>query len=154
MRFNDDWNKLYGDGVTELVGNGDEKTRKEKTAKEKEAAKCPVCFALWTGGLICPVCGHVKKQQAMVEEVAGEIIEFNGIVEKKEKFSSEYKEAFYQGLIGYARSKGFKDGWAYHQYLRRFEVAPPWKKQAGEINIHVSNYLKHEAIKRAKGAKK
>ena len=154
MRFNDDWNKLYGDGVTELVGNGDEKTRKEKTAKEKEAAKCPVCFALWTGGLICPVCGHVKKQQAMIEEVAGEIIEFNGIVEKKEKFSSEYKEAFYQGLIGYARSKGFKDGWAYHQYLRRFEVAPPWKKQAGEINIHVSNYLKHEAIKRAKGAKK
>ena len=154
MRFNDDWNKLYGDGVTELVGNGDEKTRKENTAKEKDAAKCPVCYALWTGGLICPVCGHVKKQQAMIEEVAGEIIEFNGIVEKKEKYSSEYKEAFYQGLIGYARSKGFKDGWAYHQYLSRFDVAPPWKKIAGEITGDVINHIKYQAIRRAKGAKK
>ena len=154
MRFNEDWNKLYGDGVTELVGNGDEKTRKEKTAKEKEAAKCPVCFALWTGSLICPVCGHVKKQQAMVEEVAGEIIEFNGIVEKKEKFSSEYKEAFYQGLIGYARSKGFKDGWAWHNYQAKFNVQPTWKKVAGEVTVDVMNHIKHQAIKRAKGAKK
>ena len=89
----------------------------------------------------------------MIEEVAGEIIEFNGIVEKKEKFSSEYKEAFYQGLIGYARSKGFKDGWAYHQYLSRFDVAPPWKKIAGEITGDVINHIKYQAIKRAKGAK-
>ena len=154
MRFNDDWNKLYGDGVTELVGNGDAKTRKEKTAKEKEAAKCPVCYALWTGGLICPVCGHVKKQQAMVEEVAGEMVEFNGSVEKKEKFSSEFKEAFYQGLIAYARKKGFKDGWAYFQYVNRFNVAPAWKKQRGEITIDVMNHIKHQAIARSKGAKK
>ena len=154
MRFNDDWNKLYGDGVTELVGNGDAKTRKEKTAKEKEAAKCPVCYALWTGGLICPVCGHVKKQQAMVEEVAGEMVEFNGSVEKKEKFSSEFKEAFYQGLIAYARKKGFKDGWAWHAYQTKFNIQPTWKKVEGEITIDVMNHIKHQAIARSKGAKK
>lgn len=150
LRFRDKWEDVYSNGVTELK-EGAEKAAKEPTKKEKEAAKCPSCGALWVGGDACLHCGHVRPRRNEVIEVPGETLELDGIPskKKKEKFSSEYKESFYQQLLGYAKWKGYKDGWAFHKYIEKFGVGPSWKKVAASPGPEVSAYIKHLAIKHA-----
>ena len=47
LRFRDDWDKIFYEGVTELKEGG-EKAKKEPTEKEKKEAVCPACKVLWT----------------------------------------------------------------------------------------------------------
>jgi len=46
LRFRNDWDKLFSEGVTDL-DDSEEKTKKELTEKEKASAKCPDCSSLW-----------------------------------------------------------------------------------------------------------
>ena len=147
LRFREEWEELYGSGVDSL--DNEEKTKKEPSAKEKEAAKCPICSALWnTKSDICPHCGHVRVRKNSVQAVAGEMEEL-GTSKKSEKFTSDFKRDFYQGLLGYAASKGYKSGWAYFQYIDKFGIAPAWKKEQQRPNQDVIGWVKHQAIKNA-----
>lgn len=149
LRFKDQWDELYSSGVDEL-NDSSEVTKKEPTAKEKEAAHCPVCGAFWVGGSdSCVHCGAVRVVRNTVHAVAGEMEEL-GNEPVKEKFSSEYKESFYRGLLGYARQKGWQEGWAYHQYKEKFGIYPPWKKVAEFPSEEVKNWIKHKHIAFAK----
>ena len=153
LRFRDQWDELYGSGVSELHEGGDEKQKPEPSDKEKERAKCPKCGAIWPlNSDICTHCGMVRVRKNDVVELAGEMLELTGQPAKKEKFSSEYKEKFYQGLMGYCRQKGYKEGWAYHQYIEKFKVAPAWKKQFGVPDADVMGWVKMQAIRRMKKA--
>jgi hypothetical protein len=49
LRFREDWDEVYENGVHEL-DDGKEKTKPEKTESEKKEAKCPVCSHLWPSG--------------------------------------------------------------------------------------------------------
>ena len=150
LRFKDQWESLYAGGVDEL-DDGAEKPKPEPTDKEKEAAKCPKCGALWPGNSdICAHCGMVRVRRNDVVNVAGEMLELTGKSEKKEKFTGEYKEAFFQGLLGYAKAKGYKDGWAFHAYIDKFGVQPSWKKQVAIPSAEVIGWVTHRNIKNAK----
>ena len=73
LRFEEDWNELYYNGVDKLQ-DADTKKRKEKTKKEKEESICPKCYKLWAGGAICPHCGYEKKRKNMAEAVPGVLV--------------------------------------------------------------------------------
>lgn len=119
LRFRDDWDELYSEGVKKLKGDG-EKAKKEPSEKEKKEAKCPACGALWIwSDNKCGSCGHIKPMKKLAT-VAGELQELEGI---GNKIRAEQQD-FYGQILYYARSRGYKDGWAAHKYKERFGVFP------------------------------
>lgn len=151
LRFKDDWDDLYANGVSAL-DDGKEKPKKELTDKEKEAAKCPKCYALWPPKSdTCSNCGHVRQRQNDVQVQAGELVELHGQTTKKdEKYSAVYKESFYQQLLKYAAERGYKDGWAYHFYVNHFKVQPRWEKTAADfVSKDVLNLITYYNIKKS-----
>lgn len=148
LRFADSWEDLHENGVQALSSDADDTSRKEPTEKEKTAAKCPKCGALWGKADICPHCGYVRPVFSRVEALPGEMMELSG--QKKEKFSSEFKEAWYKGMIGLLRSQGKNENRAYHLYREKFGVDPAWRKEAGPIIAEVVGYLQKSNIAFAK----
>lgn len=133
LRFSEEWNKLYGEGVSELNSEPDKKTKKEPTQKEKEAAKCPRCGAIWPSNSdVCAHCGMVRVRKNEVITLPGKMQELTGGA-VKEKYSSEYKEQWYQGLIAHLRNAGKNENRAYHLYAEKFGIKPTWKKESGSV---------------------
>jgi superfamily II DNA or RNA helicase len=154
LRFLDSWNDLFGNGVNTLASDEDMKKRKEPTEKEKKEAKCPACgMVMPPYADTCPNCGHVRPVRNMVAAVPGEMKEL-GEQPKAEKFSIEYKTRFYAELLGYARDHGQKPGAAYYRYKEKFGVGPSMKTpEPVTPGVEVLNWIKHRAIRFAKGAK-
>jgi len=151
LRFSDDWDKLYHDGVQELNQGQDVKPKKEPTEQQKEAAKCPKCSVIWGGGDVCKHCGFVRVKRNDVIAVAGEMVEIGPGKRKAEKFTAEFKADFYAQLLGYAMERGHNPGSAYYKYKEKFGVGPsmakPEPKPAGEA---VRAWLTSQNIRRAK----
>lgn len=120
LRFRDDWEELYSDGVKELKEGG-ERAKKEPTEREKKEAKCPKCGVLWTfPDDKCGECGHVRVRLNTIVNVPGELLELQA-ANKKVNIPPQQ---FYSELLYYARSKGIKDGWAYYKMKEKFGVMP------------------------------
>ena len=152
VRFADDWDKLYHDGVSELGQGQDAKPKKEPTDKEKEAAKCPKCSVVWAGGDTCLHCGHVRTKRNEVVALAGEIMEIDPAAKrKKDKFTAEYKADFYAQLLGHADQTGKKPGWAYYKYKDMFGVGPSMAKpEPMPPGAMVSSWITSQNIRYAK----
>jgi DNA repair protein RadD len=116
IRFQEDWEEIYNNGIQKLE-DGKEKPKKEKTDKEKEAAKCPKCGHLWAGGSdTCLHCGFTREKRSLVESVPGEMEELKSskstMLDKQDYWSMcQYKKlhngwtdarckASYHGLYG------------------------------------------------------
>lgn len=138
LRFLDQWDKLYSEGVDEL-DDGAEKAKPEPSDKEKEAAKCPKCGALWGNTDVCWCCGHVRQRRNDVSSVAGEMTELTNA--KKEKYDSATKERWYREMLGYCRQFGKKEGMAYFRYKEKFGIFPSWKKIAADPSNEVFSYM-------------
>jgi superfamily II DNA or RNA helicase len=118
LRFQEDWDELYHDGVHTL-SDGKEKPKKEKTEVEKKQAKCPACGALWVGkSENCISCGYHRPVVNMLEAIPGEMEELKGAPSK------EMKQSWYSQLIDLASYRGYSPGWVAHQYRARFGVWP------------------------------
>lgn len=145
LRFRDQWDELYVNGVDNLPDGGSEKAKKEPTEFEKEKAKCPKCGSLWPGKTdICLHCGHVRQRRNDVMETPGELSELSGA--KVEKYDSQTKERWFHELLGYGKQHGFKDGWAFHKYIEKFGVQPAWKKLTATPTLEVLNWIKSRNI--------
>lgn len=120
LRFRDDWDELYEDGVKEL-DKKIERAKKEPTELEKKESKCPACGYLWPRNAdSCPSCGHVRQRRSQIEAVAGELQElFTGDRAKKDD-----KQSFYSELLYYATQRGYNPHWASHKYREKFGVWP------------------------------
>ena len=150
LRFRDDWDKLYTDGVDELKEGG-EKAKTEPTEKEKKEAKCPMCQALWTSKTdTCDNCGHVRKKLTNIINIFGVLEE----LETKRKQGLN-PQKLYSELLYYARSRKMKDGWAYHQVKEKFGVFPSWLKAIPvETTPETLRWIKHTNIKKAHGKRR
>lgn len=150
LRFRDQWEDLCANGVKEL-DDGAEKTKPEPTENEKEAAKCPKCGHLWnTATDVCGHCGFVRARKNDVVNVAGEMTELS-LVPKKEKYSAEYKEAFYAQLLGWTVENNKKPGMAFYKYQEKFGVQPSMSKPAAvSPGPDVMNWIKSRNIAWAK----
>ena len=121
LRFAEDWEELFHDGVKTLNTNPDKKPRKEPTEAKKKEAHCPQCKILWTFPAdTCGHCGFVKERKKNFDSVSGEMQELVGTV----KSQRDNKQDFYSQMLYYARSKGFKEGYAANQYRAKFGVWP------------------------------
>jgi hypothetical protein len=117
LRFREDWDQLFEDGVHELQ-DGKEKPKKEPSERQKKESKCPVCQILWNGGDTCFNCGHVRERRNLVTEVDGQMIELSGSVPR------ESKQAFWNQMVWLMRYQGWSKGRASHTYRDKFGVWP------------------------------
>ena len=118
LRFRQDWDELYEDGVNKLE-DGKEKAKKELTERQKKESKCPVCSAFWPSGSdTCYNCGHVRERRNMVQEVDGKMVELSG------QMTRESKQSFWNQMIWLQRYQGWSKGRAAHTYKDKFGVWP------------------------------
>jgi superfamily II DNA or RNA helicase len=118
LRFQEDWEEIYNNGVHEL-DDAREKAKKEKTDKEKEAAKCPKCGHLWAGGSdTCIHCGYTREKRSMVESVPGEMEEL------KAAASRESKQDWYSMCQYMVKNHGWSNSRMLASYRDKFGVWP------------------------------
>lgn len=129
LRFQEDWDELYQEGVHELA-DGKEKVKKEKSEKEKEQSKCPACNALWVGrSANCAVCGYHRPFTSLIQAVPGEMEELEGAPTR------DMKQSWYSQLRTIAADRGYSDGWVSHKYRVKFGV---WPRGLDDVNTPVS----------------
>lgn len=143
LRFQDDWDELYHNGTKSLGDGKDAKARKEKTKKEKEAAKCPKCSSLWPSGTdTCPQCGHVRQKNSMVGSVPGEMEEL-AIAGKNSRESKQDWWAMCQYKIRYSN---WNPGRAAHCYKERYGV---WPRGLDDTQVKAPSLEFEKAVKAA-----
>jgi superfamily II DNA or RNA helicase len=150
IRFQDDWDELYENGVKTLNNEG-EKAKREPTEKKKKESKCPVCEHLWPKGTdTCPNCGHIRQKKSDIQAVSGHLQELVAGV----KVRKDDKQGFYSQLLHIAQEKSYNPHWADHKYREKFGVWP-----RGLINetmpptITTMKWIQHRNIKWAKKKK-
>ena len=118
LRFREEWDEVFGGGVSEL-DDGAEKAKREPTEREKQEAKCPACGALWPlNSDICKSCGHIRERKTKVETVAGELQELSGTMAREDK------QTWWSMLNWYMRHQGWSKGRAANVYREKFGVWP------------------------------
>jgi superfamily II DNA or RNA helicase len=148
LRFQEKWDDLYENGVQSLDDEA-EKPMKEPTKKEKEAAKCPKCGQLWqTKGDTCTHCGFTRVRRNEVTELDGTVEELKC---KKEKHDIP-KADFYAQVLGYSRSKGWKDGYAYKLTIEKYGTGLRENKHIKPVSptAEVLSWIRHSQIKSRK----
>jgi superfamily II DNA or RNA helicase len=150
LRFREDWDDIYTNGVTELKPSG-EVAKKELTEKEKKDSVCPQCKSLWVGGDSCMTCGYVRFKMSMVETIPGEMQELQA-ANKKLQIDNQ---SFYSQLLHYAQTKGYQPGWAYFKYKEKFNVAPRGLSGKTEMPTNATlGWIKSRTIAYAKSKAK
>jgi hypothetical protein len=126
---------------------------KPKEAKERENLPkvCPSCFNVYKRTVkTCPVCGFEPKSVPKTQETeVGDLVQLS---KKTTKFSMEDKQAIYSALLSWVKSKGMKEGAAYHKFKSMVGHYPSNKmtKKDGPMVESVRTWLIHDKIKWAK----
>jgi len=158
--------------ITEITNwSLNEKTKmgSEKNEKRKERNSRPItclsCHHVYTGQLKCPHCGTIPTKERYgqdveeIDAVLGEIV-YKGATgkdksKKSKNFTMEEKQSWYSQLLMHARTKGYSDGWAAHQYKAKHQVWPnKLDKVTKPITINVANWIKSQNIRKANSPKK
>lgn len=148
---------LEGDDISERVAKA-----KEEAGTPKEIT-CFECLTVFSGQRECPSCGHqmiplaeaIPCHKADLEEkLQSELV----LTKRWNKVTDwETKVKFFGELKQYARSKGWKEGWAAHQYRERSGVYPNDKrlKEAKPLpaSALLTGWLRHNQIRKARSKK-
>lgn len=103
----------------------EKRDRKNKTEKTKEPVRqCPECFFTFknNGQKVCPHCGYVFQTAERKIETDG-----GAELEKIEGFKLDFRTPSdcrsYAELLAYAKTHGYKEGWAYYEAKNRGMIA-------------------------------
>ena len=140
------------------LDDGKKKNGYSKNKRDEPLPKeCPSCTYLRPARVrVCPACGFEAKPKSNVFVAEGTLKEVKGQGKSKSFFEMltpfEEKENFYRELLGIAKSKGYKHGWAYFQFRTRFNESPDKKfvEIAAIPTTKTINWVKHQWIKRKK----
>jgi DNA repair protein RadD len=153
LRFLDQWESLYYDGVHDL-DDGAEKAKKEPTDKEKEAAKCSNCGQIWGPLDVCQHCGHIRPRRNQVITLPGELTE---VRIGKAKAADSPLDLWNQ-LCQYAKEHSAPDkqyGRAWHLYRAIMGTEPPKGYKFCDADVMISrataNKIKQNNIAFVKG---
>lgn len=136
-----------------LDGNQQAWNKPKKKNATKQPVVCSVCGYAFEGRSVCPECGSpVKTLAKAVEAIESDLVEAKRANRKDTEID---KRRFYGMAQWQSRAKGYKDGWASWQYRNRYGVWPNKYRNVSPIppDEGFKNWLKHLAIKRAKGKK-
>jgi DNA repair protein RadD len=138
-------------------GTGTHRETDQIQNKEKKEAKtrdCPQCMQQMAGNN-CKACGYSIPASEQLEDDGSVLVELTGNKANKTD-DIRTKEQFLSELILYAKLKGYKDGWAKHQYKEKYDTWPSNIKahESKAVGDLVNNWIKHQAIKRSKSKKK
>lgn len=136
----------------------DRLTQQRRERKEPREITCPHCSTVFRARQHCPSCGAEMRREhrQAIEELEADLEEIDRQTRqrKSREWTISDKARFYSELLGYARHKGYKDGWAAHVYKERLGVWPNDKRikhvsprPAGPDTL---GWIKHRQIKRAK----
>lgn len=142
------------------------KERKEKLQTERQEPKdiiCSDCGEVYRSRRTCPSCGFQsvpESEPIPVYKADLQEIQRQSVAEGKKANRTEtwdQKVNFIGQLKAYAVAKGYAKGWVAHKYKDKYGVFPndPRVKNAplSDIDAEVKNWIKHQAIKRAKSKK-
>jgi superfamily II DNA or RNA helicase len=121
----------------------------DKDKPEPKVRECPQCYREFIG-LRCS-CGYEVPIKVQLETTEEELQKVAKVDNKA--YTKEQKQLWYGGLVNYARSKGYNDGWAKHKYKEKFGV---WPNKIGpvyrglEIPQDVRNWITSQNIRWAK----
>ena len=146
LRFRDDWDDLYDNGVKDLDADG-EKAKKEPTEQEKKESKCPSCGALWNvKSDTCPSCGFVRQRQNAVGSVPGHMEEL-----APSGGNRIDRQQFYSELLCYANSRSYNPNWAKHKYKEKFGAFPRGLHEGHTtVSVPTAKWIRHRNIAWAK----
>jgi len=117
---------LHGKYAEDLEKKAREKKKREDAGEV--AITCKQCKCVFDGGRVCPACGwSAPPKQKPIDTREGSLVEMTRGMLKASEMTHEQKMLFFLELSGYAQMKGWKSGWAAHQYKERFGVWPEWK---------------------------
>lgn len=129
---------------------GVQKERDEPLPKE-----CPKCTYLRPAKVkVCPNCGFEAKPQANIFTAEGVLAELRGKGKDKSWGDGlspyEQRELFYRELLGIAVTRGYKTGWAFHQYKAKHKEAPDKSFLTTPVtpSEKTINWVKHQWIKK------
>ena len=133
---------------------------KPKAAGKQQAERpeslpkpCPACkFMRPPGAHECPKCGFKPERQSDVLVANGELVK----IDRKKPIKKEAGQHVYSQLLAYAETRGFKTGWAYHQYAAFFGGKYPngLRQVAAEPTPEILGWIKSRQIASAKAREK
>jgi len=90
---------------------------------------CPECKAVRLQGEPCPACGWRPQPRrhddgVVVRDGDLSVVQRDKTV-RPENWTPQERERFHRELVGYAREKGYRSGWAAHKYKERIGQWPP-----------------------------
>lgn len=130
------------DQLPEYLDSGEKAEGSEQKEKEEKLPKpCPECSFLSTSHT-CPQCGHAAPIKPNVEAK-------KGTLKKLKREAQAEKTRWFSELKGYARAKGYKDGWAFFKYQEKFGIQPTRTKLTHAVapGEEVLNWITHRNIK-------
>lgn len=143
--------------IPEELHDGEKSFKEKNQVKEKKEKKvhdCPQCHGKFTG-LRCR-CGFEIMVKEKLESDSSELKKLTP--EKRNRVTpGEEKSRWLSELCLYAVKKGYKQGWASHQYKKRFGVWPNKitpQRGVKELSPDVQAFIIHQNIRRANASRR
>ena len=120
---------------------------------------CTNCFATYVGRPVCPECGHanVRKGRGVgyIDRQLGEVSKAARKV-REQPYTSIDKRRWWRMLRGYAVTKEYRMGWAWHQYKGKFGETPTADMDDTPLqpDPEVSRWIKSRQIRYAKSRRR
>jgi len=126
--------------------------REKKERTEPLPKACPSCSFMKPAKVhACPKCGFEPERQSDVLVGDGELVK----VDRKKPIKRETGQWIYSQLLGYAESKGYKSGWAFHKYFEFTGKEARGLRQVGAVPTpEILGWIKSRQIAGWKGMQK
>lgn len=137
--------------------DGSTKIQERMTAgpKKPKPVVCPQCKFTFKCADCCPRCGWkpAARKGKVVETLDGDLQETKrGGKQKTRVYTVAEKQRWYSELLHYARTHGYKDGWASHKYRTLLGVWPRGLESSPKpTSPEVSSWIRSQQIRWAKG---
>lgn len=145
--------------LNETTKNGSKKNEKRKERNARPIT-CEMCSCVYTGQLKCPECRHIPdlkklgKDVAFIDASLGEVC-FHTKTAKVKAATKEERQRWYSELLGYAKERGFAEGWAWHKCRAKFGSAPRGyfspRTPSPEVRAWIRGQAAMAAIAKSKG---
>lgn len=116
---------VFRHGLPDEERNWELTYTKEKKQKSTDIVEkiimCENCYCVYSPTLpACPSCGTVREiKSRIIEEEVGELVEIDRSLIKQNRLKEQSSARTLEELLAYAKSKGYKEGWAHRIYAIR-----------------------------------